>query len=314
MNRLPTSAEIEHVREVIDPAFLDSPTMRHPALDEALGCACTLKVETINPIRSFKGRGTEAVMASLGDVAHGVITFSTGNFGQGVAWAARRRGIPATIVCPADVNPMKADAMRRLGASVRLADASDSGGDLKGLTRHIAAEENLFFIEDGGHVEIAAGAGTIAQELTEAEITPDLLVVQVGDGALAAGIGAWMRERSPRTRIIGVVAAGAPSLALSMEAGRPVRAPVDTIADGMAIGLPVQGAVDLLRQVIDEVLLVDDSAILEAMRLLANGAGLIAEPSGAAGIAALMAAGRRFSGTNVASIITGSNVHPHLLA
>src|SRR6187200_1843998 len=108
MAELPTPELVLAQRGVIDPVFLGSPIFRHPALDEALGMTCTLKVETLNPIRSFKGRGTEAVVAALGkDAPNGVITTSTGNFGQGIAWAARRRGIKATILVPFNANPMK---------------------------------------------------------------------------------------------------------------------------------------------------------------------------------------------------------------
>src|SRR5262249_11844114 len=153
---------------------LDSPLMRHPALDEALGCALVLKVETVNPIRSFKGRGTEAVLASLAPRPAAVVTASSGNFGQGIAWAARRRGIAATVFAPASANPMKLEAMRRLGAVVRTVE---SGRDESDAAREAAAGRNApLFIEDGAHREIAAGAGTIAQELTAAGPSPDFVL------------------------------------------------------------------------------------------------------------------------------------------
>src|SRR5262249_1600230 len=165
MPPLLTTDEIMATRTVIDPVFLDAPLMRHPALDDALGCAVTLKVETLNPIRSFKGRGTEAVGAALTPRPRAVVSASTGNFGTGIAGGARRRGIAAMIHVPAGANPLKVEAMRRLGAVVHVAVR---GRDEADAAREAAHETGAPFIEDGAHREIAAGAGTIAQEITAA--------------------------------------------------------------------------------------------------------------------------------------------------
>jgi len=310
MAELPTADEVLAQRDVIDPVFLNSPLVRQPALDEALGMSCTLKIETLNPIRSFKGRGTEAVVAAIGSqAANGVITTSTGNFGQGIAWAARRRGIAATIVCPYNANPMKVAAMRRLGAGVIVADESE--GDGKRLAPRLASERGLVFIEDGRHTEIAAGNGTIAQEITAAGVFPDVLVIQVGDGSLATGVGAWIKAKSPRTRVIGVVASGAPSMLQSLDAGRPLEIEATTIADGMAIDLPIPVALDLLPRVVDEFVVVTDDQIAAATRLLVDAAGVVAEPSGAAGVAALQVR-VDLRGGHVVAVITGSNLDPQL--
>lgn len=300
-----TPQQILAARAAIDPVFLDSPAMRHGALDEALGCACLLKVETLNPIRSFKGRGTEAVVAALEPRPAAVVATSSGNFGQGLARAAARRGIAATILAPAWANPLKLEAMRRLGATVRLADPEDGAG--KDLARRIAAETGALFVEDGGHPVISAGAGTIAQELAGHEF--DDVIVQIGDGALATGIGSWFKAHAPEVRIVGVVARGAPAMAQSFAAGRAIDTPgTDTIADGMAISRPVPSAVAQLRACVDEILLVDDGAILDAARLLLRTAGVMAEPSGAAGLAAMLTNRDRFAGRRVATVITGSNL------
>ncbi|MGO4728223.1 MULTISPECIES: threonine ammonia-lyase [unclassified Inquilinus] len=306
-----TPQEILAARAAIDPVFLDSPAMRHGALDAALGCAVTLKVESLNPVRSFKGRGTEALLASLDPLPASVVATSSGNFGQGLARAAARRGVAATILAPSWANPLKLDAMRRLGATVRLADPADGAG--KDLARRIAAETGALFVEDGGHRIITAGAGVIGQELTAGGHEVDDVIVQIGDGALATGIGCWFkaqgRSASPGVRIIGVVARGAPAMAQSFAAGRAIDTPhVDTIADGMAIARPVSSAVAQLRACVDEILLVDDDAIVEAARLLLRTAGVLAEPSGAAGLAAVMTHRARFAGRRVAAVVTGSNL------
>ena len=311
MSSLLTTAEILAARDVIDPVFLDSPAMRHHALDDALGCAVTLKVETLNPIRSFKGRGTEAVLAALAPRPAAVVTASSGNFGQGVAWAARRRGIAATVFAPADANPLKVAAMQRLGASVHLVER---GRDESDAAREAAdGPEAPTLVEDGAHREIAAGAGTIAQELTAAGVRPDVMLVQIGDGALVAGVGSWLRAASPRTRIIGVTARDSPAMAESVAAGRPIERPAHTIADGLSITRPIADALELVRAAVDEILAVGDEALIAAMRLLIEKAGLVAEPSGAAGVAALLVHGERFRGAAVGVIVTGSNLDPKLL-
>jgi threonine dehydratase len=304
MNLPLAPTEIAAARALIDPVFLDSPLMRHPALDEALGCRCALKVETLNPVRSFKGRGTEALMASLKPPPRAVMAASAGNFGQGLARAAQRRGVAATIFCATDASAMKVEAMRRLGATVELVGRDGE-----------EAESGALFVEDGAHSEIAAGAGTMAQEMTEAGLEADALLVPIGDGALAIGIGAWMKAASPRTRIIGVVAAGAPAMARSFQARRAVDTPsVDTIADGIAVRAPIPAAVAQLTLAVDEIVMVSDAAILDAVRLLVRAAGLIAEPAGAAGVAAVLADRARFACQDVATILTGSHLDPALVA
>jgi threonine dehydratase len=305
-------AEILAARNSIDPVFLDSPAMQHPALDAALGCRCTLKVETLNPVRSFKGRGTEAFMAALKPLPRAVVAASAGNFGQGLARAAARRGVATTIFCAAGANPTKIAAMRDLGAEVH--PVGQDAEDAKVAARAAAAEHGFLFVEDGTQREIAAGAGTIAQEMTDHGVLPDVLLVPVGDGALATGVGSWMRVKAPRTRIVGIAARGAPCMAQSFEAGRAIStAAAMTVADGIAIRVPIATSVAHLTAVVDEMLLVDDEAILKAVRLLLEKAGVCAEPAAAVGIAAVLAKPHRFRGSDVATIITGSHLDLRLL-
>jgi threonine dehydratase len=301
--------EILSARAAIDPVFLDSPLIHHPALNEALGCTVSLKIETLNPIRSFKGRGTEAVLEALRPRPAGVVAASTGNFGQGIAWSARRRGIASTIFVPAGANPLKVEAMRRLGAVV---NAAEPGVDEADAARAAAADSDSAFIEDGAYREIAAGAGTIAQELTAAGVDPEVVLVQIGDGALVGGIGSWLRAAAPATRIVGVTAANSPAMAESVAAGRPIERPANTIADGMAVSRPIPSSLEGVLAAVDEILAVSEEGMIAAIRLLIERAGLVTEPSGAAGVAALMEHGDRFRGQSVASVITGSNLDPRL--
>jgi threonine dehydratase len=201
--------------------------------------------------------------------------------------------------------------MRRLGGEVQLVPR---GENAKAIASKAAAEAGALYIEDGAHPEIAADAGTIAMELGTQCGKFDAILVQIGDGALVTGIGSWIKATSPSTRVIGVTAAGAPGMRASIKARRPVGIAPNTVADGMSIHTPVASAVGEVSAVVNQILEVDDDEILDAMALLLGGASLVAEPSGAAGVAAIMRNAHLFRGMNVAAIVTGANVRPELLA
>jgi threonine dehydratase len=153
----------------------------------------------------------------------------------------------------------------------------------------------------------------MAQEMTMAGLNPDVVLVQIGDGALVTGVGSWLKANSPATRVVGVTARNAPAMADSVAAGTPVERPAETIADGLSITKPVAGALEQVSIAVDEILSVDEDTMISAMRILIETTGILAEPSGAAGIAALMEHRARFQGAAVVSVITGSNVDPSLL-
>ena len=142
---------------------------------------------------------------------------------------------------------------------------------------------------------------------------PDVILVQIGDGALIGGVGSWLKADSPRTRIVGVTARSSPAMAEAVAAGRPIERPAHTIADGLAITRPIAEALELVRAAVDEIVAVSEEALVAAMRLLIEKAGLLSEPSGAAGVAALLEHDARFRGAAVAAIVTGSNLDPRLL-
>ena len=291
---------------VIDPVFLDSPAIRGSSLDDVLDAELVLKVETLNPIRSFKGRGTEALVARLTH-EQPLVCASAGNFGQGLARAAARRGRPVTVFAAERANPLKVAAMRRLGAEVILRGADFDAA--KDEARAHAERSGSFYVEDGALPEIAEGAGTIALELTETGEPPEVALVPLGNGALVTGMGTWLRHAAPRTRVVAVVAAGAPSMRLSFEQARIVSTPsAETIADGIAVREPVPYALETMRDVVDEVVTVRDEDILRAMRLAHEHLGLVVEPAGAAGLAALVAHASRWSGALVATPLCGGNV------
>ncbi|MBC7671327.1 MAG: pyridoxal-phosphate dependent enzyme [Polaromonas sp.] len=291
---------------IIDPVFLNTPLLRGTSLDRAVDAELTCKVETLNPIRSFKGRGTELLVASLRDDRH-LVCASAGNFGQGLARAAVKRGRTVTVFAARRANSLKLEAMRTLGADVRLAGADFDAA--KDAARRFAASSDAYYVEDGALPEIAEGAGTIALEISEAGAMPEVMIVPLGNGALATGIGAWCRHAEAGTRVIGVVATGAPAMRLSFAAREPVSTEkADTIADGIAVREPVAYAVECLRDTVDEVVAVTDRTIVRAMRLLHFHLGLVVEPAGAVALAAVLQEPKRWTGARIAMPLCGGNL------
>jgi threonine dehydratase len=307
LNRIEV-ATIQRASTAIDPVFRDTPQFESTAVSEACGARVVLKVETVNPIRSFKGRGTDWLCERLALPAGAeLVCASAGNFGQGLAWAGGRRGLRVTVFAARTANAFKVERMRALGAEVRLEGHDfDAARD---AARDHADATGARFVVDGREPEIAEGAGTIGVELGRWREPFDALLVPLGDGALLAGIGAWAKARMPETRVIGVCAAGAPAMALSWRAGKPVSTPdADTIADGIAVREPVPEALDDLQPVVDDMVLVQDESMLAAMRLLHVETGLVVEPAGAAGLAALLEHGARWRGGRVATPVCGGNL------
>jgi len=300
---------IAEAAEVVDPVFLHSPQYLSRSLSEKLDVWTILKVECVNPIRSFKGRGTEYLLHRIEAPATGFVCASAGNFGQGMAYAARKRGHRITVFAATNASQMKVARMRALGAEVVL--AGEDFDAAKEAARVHADATGAMFVEDGSLAPIAEGAGTIALELTSMGMPLDAVIVPLGDGALVTGIGAWIRHGDPRTRIIGVVAEGAPAMELSWHAGAAVATErVDTIADGIAVRVPVPSAVEDVRHAVDDVMHVSDVEIIDGMRALFQEEGLVVEPAGAAGLAAVEKLADELSGWRVAVIVTGSNISP----
>jgi len=292
---------------VIDPVFLETPQFVCEPLSDRLGMTTVLKVECVNPIRSFKGRGTDYLLHRLGPQPAGLVCASAGNFGQGMAYAARKRGVAMTVFAAVTANPLKVERMRALGANVIL-DGRDFDEAKDAAVRH-AAQTGAFYVEDGLLGPIAEGAGTIAIELGRMDEPLDACIVPLGNGSLINGMGTWIKRYSPLTRVVAVCPAGAPAMELSWRAGKPVStSDMDTIADGIAVRVPVPAALDIMRTAVDEVMLVTDEEIVEAMRWLHRDAGIVVEPAGAAGVAAIALRRDKLAGKRVAVPLTGGNV------
>jgi len=301
------SERIERALALIDPVFLGTPQYRSRALSAHVGAHVVLKVETLNPIRSFKGRGTSLLLATLPDRDTPLACASAGNFGQGLAYAARSYGVPVHVFTAADANPLKLRRMRELGAHVHVHDGDFD--EAKEAGRAEAERREWRFVEDGLDPAIAEGAGTIAVELGEL----DAIIVPVGNGSLINGIARWMRDRHPRTRVIAAGAAGAPAMEIAWRTGAMDPAPADTIADGVAARVPVPEALELMRELVDDFWLVDDDAILDALRRVFLEEGIVVEPAGAVGLAAAIAHRDELKGLRVGIPLCGANVAPERL-
>lgn len=312
-----TADAIRAAHRRIPRAFRDSPQFVSEPLSEAIGVPVVVKLETPNPIGSFKGRGTwlavsELVAAGVVGERSGVVVASAGNFGQGVAYACRAMGIRVIVLAATTANPMKVAAMRRLGADVQtLGEDFDAARE---AAAGLAAERHWHLLIDGADPWISIGAGTLALELTDGVASDDLppldrLYVPVGNGALIAGIGTWLRSVAPATKVIGVQAAGAPAMTLSWRARRPIETPrADTIADGIAARVPVPAALELMFEVVDEMLLVAEEQIVAATRDLAEVLPSTIEPAAGAAWAAVRAAESHSGAVGV--LVTGGNVVP----
>jgi threonine dehydratase len=303
---------IRAVQSVIDPVFRNTPQYACEPLGAALWCRVLLKVETLNPVRSFKGRGAEAIMAWLSEREDfdTAVCASAGNLGQALAYSGASRQIPVTVVAAERANPMKVERMRALGATVVL--EGDDHEDARRLACELAERAGAYLVEDSLDLLTCDGAGTIGLELLEhAQEHVDVLLIALGGGAMAGGIGCVAKAIAPDVEVIGIQPRGAPALALSWRAGTVVNTETaDTIADGVAGRFPIPEVLDDILVVLDDVVLVDEESIKTGMRLLYQHAGLVVEPSAALGVAAVLEDRERFAGRRVASVICGSNVMP----
>jgi threonine dehydratase len=291
---------IEGAADTIDAVFLNSPQFVADGLSAELGREVLVKVETVNPIGSFKGRGTSLLAHTL-DPSRTWVCATAGNFGQGVAYAARARGAQVHVFAAAGAPHAKVERMRAFGAHVETSERSVSAAH-----EFAAAGANRTLVVDGLDPAIAEGAATIGVELDAAGAF-DTVVVQMGDGALLSGIARWLKATQPGIRVVGVCASGAPAMARSIAAGRPVSVQgAGTIATALEITDPVPESLARVSALVDDVVLVDDGDLRAAMDAVAGHLGLLVEPAGAAGIAALARHRAAIDGERVAVILTGA--------
>ena len=306
MSPLPELSAIREAQQLLKQYFPPTPLVRAPSLSGP-NADVHLKLETVLPTGSFKPRG--ALYTLIKNLQRGrideVVTSSTGNHGAATAFAARTLGVPATIFLPDPPNPVKRKKIEDLGARIFCHGSNDlAAASLKAA--EYARRPGIYLLSDATAPELPAGPATIGVEILEE--CPDLsaVFVPMGDTALIRGIAAAVKQLSPQTRVIGVQAERAPSYVLSWRAGKPVSTETcDTIADGLATRFPDASNVADTRSVVDDVMLVSDQQMVDAIRHLYGKENVLAEPAGAAATAAYLA--RPVSG-KVVLLVSGGNI------
>lgn len=301
----------------IRPRVLPTPILSSTHLGEraGLGGRLLLKCENFQKTGSFKVRGALNTLLQLSDDerSRGVVTISAGNHAQALAWAAQAAGVPCTVVMPEGARSAKVAASRGYGAEVVL------HGDVFAAfarARALEAERQLTFVHPFDDDRIIAGQGTVGLEILDAVAHVDTIVVPVGGGGLIAGIAGAAAAAGGRTRVFGVEPEGAAAMHRSLAAGEPVHLEqIDTVADGLAPPMAGTRTFAVVRERVEDVVLVSDGEILDALRLLLTRAKLLVEPAGAAAVAALLAGRIPVSeGETVVAVLSGGNVSAEELA
>ena len=314
------AAAIRAARPFIHPAFLDSPGFVSPMLSERAGVKVVVKLDCTNPIGAFKGRGTWLAVRRLAEDGlvgpkRPVVVASTGNFGQGCAFAGRALGVAVVVFAHEGANPTKLERIRAFGATV-VEEGSDFDVAREASERY-AGERDAVLLVDGADPWVATGAGTLATELTDAAgrgALPHLRTafVPVGNGALIVGVGAWLKAEARDCRVVGVQSDRAPSMTLSWRAKQPVQTETaDTYAGGIATRVPVPEALEAMEGRVDDMVLVGDDELRAAQRELTSALGVTVEGGGAASWAAIRRAKAAGALAGPALVlVTGSNAEP----
>ncbi len=311
---LVTLQDIEAAAVRIKDVVVRTPLLPFPELSHDLGAQIRLKCESLQRAGSFKARGATNFVSQLSpdELARGVITYSSGNHAQALAMAASGKGVRAVVVMPTTAPAVKVDGAKRLGAEVVLEGTTSLHRQSRAYA--IAEAEGLTMVPPFDHPYIIAGQGTVGREIVEDWPEVDMVLVPIGGGGLASGTAVALKSLLPDARVIGVEAAGAPSMRAALDAGEPVTLDgIDTIADGLA---PIRtGDLTFLhgKEFFDDVVLVEDEAIREATALLLSRRKLVVEYSGAAPVGALISGAVDVAGLNVAAVLSGGNLDPSLL-
>ena len=309
----PTLDEIRAAQQRIADTAHRTPAERSDALSAEAGCDIFLKLECWQRTRSFKLRGAYNAIAGLTDAerARGIVTASAGNHGQAVAFAARATGARATIFVPRTAPAVKKERIRGFGAELRDDPADYDAAELAAQAE--AERSGRVFVHPYSDPAVVAGQGTVALELLEDPGALDVVIVPVGGGGLISGIARALRELSPRTRVIGVQSEETRAMYESLRAGHLVDVEITpTLADGLA-GCTDAISVQRVRALVDDVVLVSEAAIADAIRVLYARDGVVAEGSGAVGVAAVRSGAIDISG-RVAIVVTGGNIDGGKLA
>ena len=315
MKPLVTLEDVRRARSVIADLAIVTPIVPARSLGQPADCEILLKAENLQRAGSFKVRGAVNKIAALSDQqkSKGVIAASAGNHAQGVALAAANFGIPCTIVMPSGASIPKVEATRGYGATVIL--HGEDFDQAQRYARRVVRDSGMTLIHAFDDPAIVAGQGTIGLELLEQVEDIDTVVVPVGGGGLISGIGLAIKESVPGIRLVGVQAEASTAVVDSHKAGRRITVKGQaTVADGISVGSPGRITLPLVSRYVDELVVVGEEEITEAMMLLLERCKLLVEGAGAVGLAAVLSGKVRVDGEKVAVVLSGGNVDTHLIA
>jgi threonine dehydratase len=313
--RLPTMSDVARAREVIARYLEPTPLLATPALDALLGFQTFLKCENLQPIGAFKVRGGLFLMSDFSpeERARGFVTASTGNHGQSIAYAAREFGVPATVWMPDQANPLKVASMRRLGAEVRFAGRDFDECRVEAERDAVAREAHL--VPAANDWRLVAGVATYTVEMLEAVPDLDVLIVPAGGGSGLSGACLAGKSLSPRLRVIGVQAAGAPVVYETWRSGQLQEIDwADTFAEGLATRVAFSLPAQILWRRLDDFRLVTDAEMRRSILTLLETARVLAEGAGAAALAAAHAMREELTGQKVGIVVSGGNLTLDALA
>ncbi|HET6323617.1 MAG TPA: threonine dehydratase [Planctomycetaceae bacterium] len=306
---------LPRVRAELNPTAL----LEWPGLSELLGCRLYLKHENHQPTGAFKVRGGINLVGSLSESERevGILGCSTGNHGQSLAFAARRFGVRCTIIVPQGNNPDKNRAIRLFGAE--LIERGRDFDEARDYLEKVVAPRGGRYVHSANEPQLIAGVGSMSVEIFDALPAPDVIFVPIGLGSGVCGTGIVARARGPRTKVIGVQAEGADAVSQSWRTGEwRETAEAATWAEGVATRRPAALTLELMRSVVDDVVLVTDNELRRACRLILEQTHNIAEGAGAAAMAAAFKTRERWAGQTVVCIISGGNLNlsqlPEILA
>jgi len=306
----PTLRDVLEARRRIAPYLRPTPLHRYPALDAVAGTEVWVKHENYQPVGAFKVRGGVNLISQLsdGERERGVISASTGNHGQSIAFAAALFGVRAVICVPEQANPVKAESMHALGAELVF-----HGRDFDEAREHcekLADVHGYRYIHSGNEPMLIAGVATATLEILAEQPGTEVIVVPVGGGSGAAGASLVARAVRPSIEVIGVQAAAAPAAYRSWQAGQLVEAEMGTFAEGLATRTAFELPQQIMRTLMRDFVLVSEEQLRRATRVMIEKTRSLVEPAGAAALAAVLAEPARFAGRKVAIMCSGGNISP----
>ena len=308
MSGAPIPDQVREAQRMITGRLPPTPLIHAPGLSAQTGADVWLKCECFAPIGSFKARGAlmGVLRLSPAQLGRGLICASTGNHGAAMAWAATQVGARCIVVVPGNTPDIKRRNMRAAGGEV-ITDGGDWGESCQ-IARAMAERDGLLYLEDGEDPWIMAGAGTVALEIFDQRPTIDTLVVPVGGGNLIAGCGIAAKDGGRAISLIGVQSEAAPAVTESFRLGHIVHRPTTSFAGGVATTEPVPMAFEVMKRLVDDMLLVSEDELMGAIGRLIDEHAIIVEGAGAAPIAALLRYPERFAGRKVALVLSARNL------